>query len=78
LPRRSLGEGGGTRRSTIRIKLKAKMQGRLQAELRLRRWMRAELAVEAQRVRYLELPARAQLAAELQLEPEVSPAPSVG
>jgi hypothetical protein len=73
-----LAKAGGTRRSTIRIKLKAKMQGRLQAELRLRRWMRAELAVEAHRVRYLEPPARAQLAAELQLEPEVSLAPSVG
>lgn len=46
------------------------MQGRLPAELRLRPLTRVELAVEAHRVMYLEPEAQAQLAAELQLEPE--------
>ena len=46
------------------------MQGRLQAELRLHLLMRVELAEEAHRAMYLEPEAQAQLAAELQLEPE--------
>jgi len=46
------------------------MREKLQAELQLHLWKRAELAVEALRVTYPELPPRALVARELQLEPE--------